>query len=427
MDKIKRVFRTLFIEGALQSKLSEIHKAELLLLRHDADCGYQYRGRIYSQIIDSVADLASYHGMTSSSIAVPFSKFFGASAHNNPLIFNRVFLRIALVAAVLSRTVGPDRALGYKRDASIRAWKQILDRVQPKVVIGIQPNRYLCAACRDVRIPVYDYQHGVIAPDHWWYGNLLKNDIPDDELPTGILCWDRTSATSLESWAPARGVRVHVLGNPWFKRFKKKMPHDHIVQEALGAGEVFDNHKPSILVSLQWGLDDAYYADTEFNGVICEALCRTINNTHQIYNWMLRLHPVQLHSAEGRETIDYLDREFGRLDGVEWEKSSRLPLPVLLTKTQLHITDMSTVVTEAAWHGVPSAILNPFLEQGERLESLFKDERASGIANCVAQREAEIEKWILDALELQHSIQEVEPEESILEFLRETVGFDDTI
>ncbi|WP_147270471.1 hypothetical protein [Halomonas sp. DQ26W] len=427
MRKISKIYHFIIALGFHQSKYSNIRRSPLLLIRHDSDCGYRYRGRIYSQIIDSLADFALYHGIKSLSIASPFSRFSGASAHNDPLAFNRTFLRIALVSAILARVVGHSRALAYKREASIAVWERILNRAQPQVVIGIQPNRYLCAACKAVNISVYDYQHGVIAPDHWWYGNVLPKEIPYDELPSGILCWDRASAESLVSWAPKRAVQVRILGNPWFKRFEDRIPSDNLVNEALDLGVICNDGKPAILISLQWGLKEHYYYDTEFNNVMCEALVQVIKRTHQRYNWMLRLHPVQLHGVEGRETREFLRREFGQLEGVDWEEASRLPLPVVLKRTQLHITDMSTVVTESAWYGVPSAILNPFLRPGEKLETLFKEERKIGIASLVKQSVPDIEQWIVNALEAQQETHAVEPEESLLEFLRETVSVDDTL
>lgn len=427
MNKIKKVLRSGVLQGHLQSQLSSLKKTPLLLVRHDADCGYRYRGRVYSQIIDSIVDVASYRGIESLSVAAPFSRFVGASAHNDPLVFNRSFLRISLTSAILKRIVGQSKALAYKRRASIRTWSKILIRVQPEVVVGVQPSRYLCASCKAAGIPIYDYQHGVIAPDHWWYGKLLPQEIPDDELPSGILCWDKASAEALAAWAPKRGVQVRVLGNPWFKRFNEKLPKDGLVHEALAQKAPFENDKPTILVSLQWGLSELYYAGSGHNDVMCDALAGVIKKTHQHYNWMLRLHPVQLHGVAERETHEYLSHEFGKLSGVEWERASQLPLPVVLRSAQLHITDMSTVVTEAAWFGIPSAVLNPFLRSGEKLETLFREERELGIASLVEQTELDIEHWIVSALESMQHNQAVEPEESLREFLEENVSVDGKI
>lgn len=426
MNKIKKIYRSGILQGYLQSKHSHIRQTPILLVRHDADCGYRYQGRVYSQIIDTLGDFALYHGMQSSSIALPFSRFFGSAAHNDPLVFNRTFLRISLGSAILKRVVGRQRSLSYKRAASIGAWNKILKRAQPEVVIGIQPDRYLCAAGRALGIPVYDYQHGVIAPDHWWYGDFLPNEISDDELPSGILCWDKASAKALASWAPKRSVQVRILGNPWFQRFEDLMPDDDLVRKALERSAIFKNDKPNILVSLQWGLGDHYYGGTKSDYVMCDALSDVIKATHQHYNWMLRLHPVQLHGVAGAETREYLRRQFGQLTGVEWDEASRVPLPVVLKHTQLHITDMSTVVTEAAWYGIPSAVLNPFVRPGERIESLFEEERKIGMASLVNQTGSDIKQWIENALESRHRTQSMEPEESLLEFLKEAVSIDET-
>lgn len=427
MQKIKRLVRSGVLSGFLQSRSSDIRKVSIVFFRHDADCGYRFHGRVYSQVIDSLADIASSLGITHLSVAAPYSHLHGEFAHNSPLVFNRTFLRVALVFEFLKRVLGYERAYAYKRAASIKAWRKILGQIRPKVIIGIQPNRYLCAAAKADGIPVYDYQHGVIAPDHWWYGKMLPNEIPDAELPTGIICWDRNSAEALDFWASRRKVQVRIMGNPWFKRFEDAEPHDELVQAELRAGTCFDNDRPTILVSLQWGLAELYYEDTEFNNVMCDDLASVIRTTHQQYNWMLRLHPVQLHGFAGRETLAYLEREFGMLPGVDWSWSSRLPLPVVLRNARLHITDMSTVVTEAAWYGVPSAILNPHVKPGGRLQTLFRREREAGIASLVGQSEQCIKEWIENSLKTSSNRQRVAPNENPAEFLKEAVSIDGTI
>ncbi len=247
-------------------------------------------------------------------------------------------------------------------------------------------------------IPVYDIQHGVIAEDHWWYGKALRHAVPQSDLPTGILCWDRPSASVLEQWAPTRGVVVEVVGHPWFQRFRSPSSADDLVAEALQRGRVFNNGKPTVLVSLQWGLHIHYYQNTDFNKVMCKALEAAILCTQERYNWLLRLHPVQRRGAEGRYCEAYLQETFGSCAQVEWEQASSAPLPALLAQADLHITDMSTVVTEAAWLGVPSALLNPLLRKGGALESLYQHERQIGIASLVEQDAHAIESWMDEQL-----------------------------
>ncbi len=111
------------------------------------------------------------------------------------------------------------------------------------------------------------------------------------------------------------------------------------------------------------------------------------------------MHPVQLHGPENVEVRNQLINLFGDHENIDWDNVSRLPLPVVMKKIRLHITDMSTVVKEAAWFSIPSAILNPLLKKGQQLQSLFIEEREFGIATLIDQSETDIHEWIKFFLE----------------------------
>lgn len=372
--------------------------SDVLAVRHDADCGYEFRGAAYSPIVDSVVELCTNEGLRVVSVATPYSRLKGRDAFNKPLVLNRRFLSVALLGRLSALAFGKSKARRHGEDHRTAIWRKVLSYVRPRLVIGVQPDRYLCRASREMGIPVYDIQHGVIAADHWWYGKALRQEVPESDLPTGILCWDRPSAAVLEQWAPARGVAVAVVGHPWFQRFRSPSSADDLVAEALQRGPVFNNDRPTALVSLQWGLHIHYYSNTDFNKVMCKALETVILRTQGRYNWLLRLHPVQRRGVEGRYCEAYLQEVFGDCMQVEWEQASLAPLPVLLAQADLHITDMSTVVTEAAWLGVPSALLNPFLRKGGTLESLYQYERQIGLASLVEQDADAIESWMDEQL-----------------------------
>lgn len=382
-----------------QSKVSEIKKARLLLVRSDADCSYIYHDRVYSPIIDSLVDIANNHCVSSISISSPYSKYHGSTAYNNPLVFNRSFFWIELIAFFNKIFCGSRAAIRYKKKSSIKIWIRILKKIEPNIVIAIQPSNYLCAAARELHIKVYDYQHGVIAKDHLWYGEKLHSIFNDEELPAGIICWDKSSANSLNMLVQNRGLHVLVLGNPWVDRFINQVPNDNLVQEACSQKFLSESCRPSILVSLQWGLKKHYYRNTDFNGLMCDALIQVIKKTSCEYNWLLRLHPVQLHGPENVEVRNQLINLFGDHENIDWDNVSRLPLPVVMKKIRLHITDMSTVVKEAAWFSIPSAILNPLLKKGQQLQSLFIEEREFGIATLIDQSETDIHEWIKFFLE----------------------------
>lgn len=373
---------------------SALKESDAVVVRHDADCGYQYEGKAYSPVIDTVVEICFFKKISVQSIATPFSKLIGEDAFNYPLGFNRSFLVVALLKRILFVFLGREKSKEWGISRRAEIWLKILKLVKPRVVIGIQPDLGLCRACRVLNISVYDIQHGVISRDHKWYGKTLPNEVSAADLPSGILCWDHQSSHELQSWAPNKGVTVAVVGHPWFQRFQYPEDKDQLVQSALRNSYLFSDDKPVILVTLQWGLHLNYYSGSDFNKVMCKALESVIKRTHERYNWLLRLHPVQLMGAEGKYCEEYLVGEFGELVGVEWRNASLQPLPLLLSHADLHITDMSSVVIEASWFGLPSALLNPYLNKGGIIENAFEHERRSGIATVVDQDVDAIESWI---------------------------------
>ena len=338
--------------------------------------------------------MAKKCGLECLSIATPYSRYYGASAYNSPFVFNRSFFWVSVVSKLIERFVDSDRAYLFRRGVSVRIWKKILVRVEPEAVIGIQPCRFLCIAAKDLGVKVFDYQHGVISKDHLWYGHKLPFEMRGEELPSGILCWDQASADALSSWAQERSVEVVVLGNPWVRRFIVQDEADDLVFGQSVDMYLAQPMKPSILVSLQWGLGEKYYKNSGFNGIMSDSLKGVILKTQEKYNWLIRLHPVQLRGVEEKIVKQKLKNMFEGCNGVEWEAASNAPLPLVLKNCDLHLTDMSTVVKEAAWFGVPSGILNPFLRDGGMLQNLYKEERESGIAKLLENSESDIELWI---------------------------------
>jgi hypothetical protein len=388
---------------------SALGASDVMVVRHDADCGYLHEGKAYSPIIDTVTDECLKQNLDVQSIATPVSRLTGELAYNSPAAFNRAFLIVSLWVRVLTIFIGQEKSKEFGISRKSLIWLKILDVVKPKVVIGIQPDPALCRACRASNIPVYDIQHGVIAKNSKWYGDILPKKLATTDLPNGFLCWDQQSTVHLR-WAYERGTTIDVIGHPWFHRFHYASDKDLLVQEALRNGKVFLDEKPVILVALQWGLHIHYYPDSDFNKVMCKALESVIKKTQGKYNWLLRLHPVQLMGDEGKFCEEYLAKEFGSLSGVEWQRASLLPLPVVLAQTNLHITDMSSVVIEASWFGLYSALLNPHLNKGGMLENLYEFERDIGIANVLEQDVDIIESWIGEKLSCGQSMPSTVPQ-----------------
>jgi len=267
------------------------------------------------------------------------------------------------------------------RKGKVRLWQRIFEKVRPRCVIGNMPDPALCWAGKIAGVPIYDLQHGIISDQHAHYG-IRYPLFPASDLPNGYLCWDEVSAATLKKWAPQKGIDVRVIGNPWFLRFLFPKPGDRLVQEALKQGKLLNNDKPTILVSLTWGMRK-YWPDQVPNGVIDDALENTILQTATTYNWFLRLHPIQVTGREKPMVDDYLDRTFGQLPSVDWRMCSAMPLPALLNHAVLHIAFDSSTVIEAGWMGIRTALLNKELFPGGNRDGYYIHERNLGLATVL--------------------------------------------
>jgi hypothetical protein len=329
---------------------------------------------------------------------MPFSKLTGIRAYNSPVSYNRLALLVGGLGRVVQLIGRRTNSVDWANERRKHLWLRILEKAKPRCVVGIQPDVGLCRAAKTKDLPILDLQHGVIADKSPLYGEKYRIAASSWDLPTGYLCWDEPSAAVLRKWAARKGIDVRVVGNPWFSRFLFNDLNDSMVQEALKAGRIFNNHRPVILVSLQARLKAHYYKHTSFNGIMVDALEKTILQTADTYNWLLRLHPCQMRGTEMETTHEYLWKTFGHLTSVEWTLCSELPLPVVLQQASLHITDMSTVVVEAGWMGVFSGLLNDNIRSGGILENIYEHERSLGLATVLPQDTNTIRQWIAQTL-----------------------------
>lgn len=385
-----------FILQSIQSKdtWKNIEPCDVLLLKHDANCGYNYQGKIYSPLVDSFLDYSAKENCRVQTVAKFYSSCIGDGTYGSPYSMNRVAFKDAFFSKVLSFLSGKKYAQNYRNKKLIAIWLEILMQAKPKIVVTVQPEETLCEAGRILNIPVYDLQHGVIEEDHPWYGSKYRVQTEQKKLPAGFLCWDDVSAQVINRWSMEKGITAQVIGHPWFLRFKDKMQGDELVKEATIGSAVFNNNKPTILVTLAWGMKK-YSSYSNNNGVLIPSLEQTILTTHDRFNWLIRLHPKQIRGPERKETYQYLERTFMNLShAVNWNEASSAALPVLLSQTNLHITYFSTVVVEAAWFGIPTGLLSQELLSGGKYDSYYQEQRNSGIAEILPQSNKAIIQWI---------------------------------
>lgn len=371
-------------------------KCDVLFIQHSNNYGYIFNGKKYAHLTYSAYFFLRTNVEKVAFLDKPFSKNNKEESYYPSINVNVLFFFEVISNFILKKILSKEDVVEIRKSRRFNIWSNIIRLLNPKVIIGIQPESVLCFVAKKNKIKIYDLQHGVINKDHYWYGREMNETLLDDELPTGILFWDQESANNIKYWMKNRKIESVVVGNPWLNRFLAHDNTDVLVVDARNELNFLKKNKPVILVTLQWGLEDKCYDNPSYNynGVMCKALEQAIIHTAHRYNWLLRLHPVQMNGKNSDKIKIYLRNTFGQYENVEWEKTSYSALPALLSRIDLHITDISTVVNEATYFGIKSALLNLFLNKGQKYESYFKYERECGFADIVEQNIEQIESWV---------------------------------
>lgn len=363
-------------------------RCDVLTVAHDNDRHLLLGDKYYSPLIDTLEERLAPLGVKCVSVARIISTIKGDSAYGDVRSPEGGFAR-ALVTKRLKGVLLRGRYPFSRMEEKI--WGRILDSTGAIKVVGIQPSRELCVAARKRGVWVADMQHGVIADSHPWYGSRFRANEPPEYLPHRFLVWDPGSAEVLD-WTSVHGTEITIIGNPWISRFIASTPDDLILAGLVSrAGTAFArNGKKNVLVSLSWG-------DTDIpNGLMTQELATVIRETQAEFNWYLRLHPNQVKGFASHEAAWFRKYYTEALNGyAEWQDATRNPLPLVLSRMDLHVTWNSSVCIEAAHFGVKSALLNPRMQEEGDKEDYYQYYKREGVVDMVENSPSAIRAWLM--------------------------------
>lgn len=225
----------------------------------------------------------------------------------------------------------------------------------------------LCLAARRAGIACTDIQHGVQGAQHFAYGPF--HALPENGynvLPSRFWCWTPDDAAQISAWGGDAHAAFHG-GQPWASYLAADAAQPvREARSAVASAIERAGGTRHILVSLQWNLDDPF------------ELLRAIHKAPPGYRWWVRLHPAQ--TGDRAELYARWEQEgAGR---VVVRAASELPLPLLLSRMDAHVTRTSSVIKEAAAYGVPSVAYDP------DAATYYADEHADGSLHTVAALDA---------------------------------------
>lgn len=376
--------------------VEEMGSAEALLICHDVDRTELLEGRAYSRIMDSVAGRLASLGWESVQFALPFSSLTRDRAWGRPASANRSYLA-RTIAERLGRLMGntvPGQALrGFGSREKLYA--RVLSRSQARVVMAIGCPEELCRAARSVGVPLVEVLHGIAYHEIPWGWE----DRDDAALPHAVLSFDPVSTATFRTLEP-RGVKVFETPNPWMEQFLDPRRRDSLPPEWGQRPDWIPRDGPVVLVTLMWGYAGDHgpydqYENVLANGLFPEAVAHAIRDSRDTVHWLLRLHPVQLHSGQhpyvGQRR--FLTRFCEGHPNCQWVRPSTAPLPVILPHVSGHLTMSSMAAYDCAYFGVPTLLLCPTVRPGAIHEERFADLKEHGLATLGDWDRTALREW----------------------------------
>jgi hypothetical protein len=219
-------------------------------------------------------------------------------------------------------------------------YEEILARTNPKAVFTVCyysfPAMALNFVANEMNIPTIELQHGPQSDLHLAYSNWIN--IPNNgfnTLPKTFWNWDSYSFDIINKWTSKSSFHDNIVGgNPWLEFLKKDVSANREI----------------ILYTLQ-----NYKLEYHFPEYLIEII-----KSNPSIKWWVRLHPRQF--VTQNEVIDFLTKN-GIYKIVNIEDATTLPLPEVLNKVKIHITNSSGCTLEAAQCGIPTILINEIGQQ----------------------------------------------------------------
>ena len=226
------------------------------------------------------------------------------------------------------------------------------------------PEQAFCLACRELGITSVEVQHGVQGDLHPSYGSW--HALPPGGWQTRARVfwnWDEESAAAINRWAmlaPDRHVAIDG-GDPWREQGIGGLGESNRrVERLIEERKLATGMERHILVTL-----------TSQGDAVPAAVLEAVRSSPSTWCFWFRLHPVDqvARKEEARRLLAPLGVDLGLM-----EFATEAPLHALLGRMDAHFSvGHSTVVSEAATHGVPSVACSP------QAAHYFRAEMAAGM------------------------------------------------
>jgi hypothetical protein len=352
-------------------------QSEFVFYQADSDLGEMFEGLPFGRFLGPVAIDAREKGRSFVFLSRPFSLLTDNLAWAKPYRMNRAMLAYRIF-----------NKIGLKGLAESRIQKmatKFLNQTNPKAVLTIGADEWLCNACFQKKIPVIEVLHGRGYTQIPWGWDLL----PASKLPSHVISFDPIS-TQTFNLLGTNDIQVIQTEDYW-KKFVKK--------QFIQSQDTTQGYRSVVLFTLNWGYDGDHLDAAELsgilrNGLFPEFLEELILDKSLNVKWLFRLHPAQLRGESVKKYKKFLNELADNHFNVEWEQASIQPLPLILERVTHHITMSSMATYQAAEEGIKTLLLCPTLQPGRENEGLFNDLVNTNLAIKSQWEKDIVKEWI---------------------------------
>lgn len=403
-----------------------LEKADILLFCHDFTRNYEYEGLKYSSLVDTFTDYFKENGFITITLARPYSQIPLKDSYGKVFKVNGGFARARMIDLIISKIsfLKNNNSIGLNAFQR-HFWKTVLDIIQPKVILGVEPVWEFASAARVKNIPVFDIQHGLISGPPMAHFYKL-NYRPENQMgwPNFIICRDIQNYLWL-CRERAQFTEPLLVGHPWLARFSGNNQNDKLVQ-SIKKNNYFKTDKPIILITLQH-LRDKNGVPNSFTPIPSSLEKVMLSEYGHSFYWLVRLHPILLSEPNYSHVSAKLHVLYGKFSHIDWHNSSKAPLPFVLSQTCIHFTRNSSTTSEAAEFGINTGIMD-LPANYEELKELFKYEIEQGIAEIISVNDEKevrmfIEKSLLKKHPLNNDFDLIRQQENINKLIKIIVEF----
>lgn len=202
----------------------------------------------------------------------------------------------------------------------------------------------LVSSCKKLAIPVIDIQHGVQGDLHYAYGSYKK--VPKNGFnlhPDIFYVWSDEEKSSLLKWIKGN-TKVFVGGNNFLEMWKDDS--NEVVQ-------YYTNMLKERYLLSKYSKVILYTVDPQ-NGHDREII-KAIQNSPSDWFWFIRVHPKRV------DMLEYTKKRMGDTKcGFAIDNIYLLPLYSFFKVCDVHITERSSTIIEAANLGIKSIVTSKY-------------------------------------------------------------------